>query len=86
MEARSAFHIRAVLDRRPAGGAPIRAVAVDEAGQRLYLGMEDGLLEEHSLATAGGGGGGASLTARKHVSKRVRQAQCSPDATAVRSS
>jgi hypothetical protein len=69
----TAFKIWPVIDRRRQdGGAqqPIRAVGVDEAGSKLYLGLEDGLLEEHTLITEAGAVR-ASLSARKHVSKKV---------------
>lgn len=73
MEQRAAFKCWPVLDRRHQGSgtAPIRAVAVDDTGRKLYLGLEGGLLEEYTLVEDAGGCT-ASLAARKHVSKRVR--------------
>lgn len=68
---RTVFKIWPALDRRHQPGAsPIRAVAVDGSASKLYLGLEDGLLEEHTLVEAAGAVG-CSLSARKHVSKRA---------------
>ena len=52
--------------------APVRAVGVDQAGQRLYLGLEDGVLEEYAVLQQGSRGVQASLSARKHVCRKVR--------------
>ena len=70
---RTAFQAGLVLDRRQAGqNVPaITAVAMEHAGRRLFLGLEDGWLEEHALLR-GGAGVSASLAARKHAAKRVR--------------
>ena len=72
---RTAFTATLVLDRRSqqgAAGAPITAVALGQGGQRLYLGLEDGVLEEHAIE-AEPQGARASLSARKHAAKRVRR-------------
>ncbi|GAB4818896.1 hypothetical protein N2152v2_005942 [Parachlorella kessleri] len=68
----TAFKIWPVIDRRRQDGGPvqpIRSVAVDQGGSKLYLGLEDGLLEEHTLVKKAGTVA-ASLSARKHVSKK----------------
>ena len=72
---RSAFTAALVLDRRQqASASAITAVEVDQAGQRLYLGLEDGVLEEHAILRSEMGAR-ASLAARKHAAKKVlRQA------------
>ena len=70
---RTAFTAALVLDRRQqSSAAAITAVAVDQAGQRLYLGLEDGVLEEHAILRTESGGVRASLAARKHATKKVR--------------
>ena len=69
----TAFKIWPVIDRRRQEGGPvqpIRSVAVDQGGSKLYLGLEEGLLEEHTLVKKTGTVA-ASLSARKHVSKKV---------------
>ena len=69
--ARTAFTAALLLDRRQQGGAaPITAVAVDSSGQRLWLGLEDGVLEEHAILHSDLGVS-ASLAARKHACKKV---------------
>ena len=72
---RTAFTAALLLDRRQqhASSAAITAVGVDQAGQRLYLGLEDGLLEEHTILRSSSGVR-ASLAARKHAAKKVRAA------------
>lgn len=73
---RTAFTAALLLDRRQqqGGGAPagamITSVALSASGQRLYLGLEDGVLEEHAIQASQGAR--ASLAARKHAAKRVR--------------
>lgn len=68
---RTAYTAALLLDRRQAAsGAAITAVAVDPSGQRLFLGLEDGVLEEHAILRAGDGVW-ASLAARKHAAKKV---------------
>ena len=69
---RTAFTAALVLDRRQQAGA-ISAVGVDQAGRRLYLGLEDGVLEEHAIVR-NELGARASLAARKHAAKKVRRA------------
>lgn len=49
----------------------ISAVAVSDDGERLYLGLSDGQLEEHRLLQQGEAVA-TSLVARKVVGKRVR--------------
>ena len=65
-EQRDVFNSTLIIDRK----AVITAVAIDHDGSRLFIGLEDGILEEYSLqsdekAVA------ASLTARKPISARV---------------
>ncbi|PRW44437.1 transforming growth factor-beta receptor-associated 1 isoform X1 [Chlorella sorokiniana] len=70
---RTAFTAALLLDRRQqqgGGGASITAVALSQGGQRLYLGLEDGVLEEHAIHI-GPQGARASLAARKHAAKRA---------------
>lgn len=77
---RTAFTAALLLDRRQApssSAAAITGVAVDQASQRLFLGLEDGVLEEHAILT-GPQGARASLAARKHAAKKV----CPPAAAA----
>lgn len=70
---RTAFTAALLLDRRHAANtAAITAVAVDQAGCRLYLGLEDGVLEEHAILHSSAGVR-ASLAARKHAAKKVRR-------------
>ena len=71
--ARCAFTAALLLDRRQhavGSGAPITAVALDPSGRRLYLGLEDGVLEEHAV-TRSEAGVRAALAARKHAAKKV---------------
>ncbi len=49
---------------------PVRAVGIDQTGRRLYLGLEDGVLEEYAVAHASTAVA-CSLAARRHVSKKV---------------
>ncbi|KAI3428666.1 hypothetical protein D9Q98_007489 [Chlorella vulgaris] len=68
---RTAFTAALLLDRRHAANtAAITAVAVDQAGCRLYLGLEDGVLEEHAILHSSAGVR-ASLAARKHAAKKA---------------
>ena len=70
----TAFTAALPLDRRHQGGATgpaITSVALSASGQRLYLGLEDGVLEEHAIQASQGAR--ASLAARKHAAKRVRR-------------
>ena len=72
---RTAFTAALLLDRRQqqgGGGVSITGVALSRGGQRLYLGLEDGVLEEHAIHIAAQGAR-ASLAARKHAAKRVRR-------------
>lgn len=72
---RTAFTAVLLLDRRQqqgGGGSPITGVALSRSGQRLYLGLEDGVLEEHAIQPDAQGAR-ASLAARKHAAKRVRR-------------
>jgi hypothetical protein len=70
---RTAFTAALVLDRRQqASASSITAVGVDQAGQRLYLGLEDGVLEEHAILRSELDAR-ASLAARKHAAKKVRR-------------
>lgn len=74
---RTAFTAALLLDRRQ---GTITGVALSQGGQRLYLGLEDGVLEEHAIHIAAQGAR-ASLAARKHAAKRVRTAAaCGDDA------
>jgi hypothetical protein len=47
-------------------------VAVDQPCLRLYLGLENGQLEEHAIQHSDSGVT-AALSARKHAAKKVRQ-------------
>jgi len=49
----------------------ISAVGVDNDGSRLFLGREDGMLEEFSIDAGSADGVTASLTARKPLALRV---------------
>ena len=49
----------------------ISTVAVDDAGEHMYLGLTDGQLEEHRVSTAEQDVR-VSLGARKHVGKKVQ--------------
>lgn len=54
-----------------AKNSQISSVAVNQAADRLYLGLTDGQLEEHRIVS-GSAGLRASLGARKNVSRKVR--------------
>lgn len=71
--ARTAFTAALVLDRRQQAQdtSATSAVAIDSASQRLYVGLEDGVLEEYALVH-GAAGVRASLAARRHAAKKVR--------------
>ncbi|KAL4428207.1 hypothetical protein ABPG75_002296 [Micractinium tetrahymenae] len=70
--ARTAFTAALVLDRRQQGQdtSATSAVAIDSACQRLYVGLEDGVLEEHALVR-GAAGVRAALAARRHAAKKA---------------
>lgn len=76
---RTAFTATLLLDRRQANSAAIAAVAVDRAGLRLYLGLEDGVLEEHAIVHSAPGPR-SSLAARKHAAKKVPAASATANA------
>ena len=65
-EQRNVLNSTLVLDRK----AVITAVAIDHHGSRIFLGLEDGMLEEYTL-TMGESGVSASLTARKPIVAKV---------------
>ena len=50
----------------------ISALALSADGTKLYVGLSDGQLEEHRIVAAQSGAY-LSLTARRHISKKVRQ-------------
>jgi hypothetical protein len=52
----------------------ISALALSADGTKLYVGLSDGQLEEHRIIAAQSGAY-LSLTARRHISKKVRQGQ-----------
>lgn len=66
-ERRKVFNATMVLDRR----AVVTATAIDEQGTRMFLGLEEGMLEEYALAVDGSVAT-ASLTARKPIVAKVR--------------
>lgn len=70
---RTAFTAALVLDRRQQAQdtSATSAVAIDSTGQRLYVGLEDGVLEEHALVR-GTEGVRAALAARRHAARKVR--------------
>ncbi|KAL4433059.1 hypothetical protein ABPG77_006486 [Micractinium sp. CCAP 211/92] len=70
--ARTAFTAALVLDRRQQAQdtSATSAVAIDSASQRLYVGLEDGVLEEYALVH-GAAGVRASLAARRHAAKKA---------------
>lgn len=60
-----------VLDRRLQEQAPlITAACIDHSGDRLFLGLEDGLLEEYRLIHSDNSCS-CSLSARKRIVKKV---------------
>ena len=67
---RNAFEIWPAHVHR-AKNSQISCVAVNQAADRLYLGLTDGQLEEHRIVS-GSAGLRASLGARKNVSRKVR--------------
>ena len=50
----------------------ISTVAIDDAGEHMYLGLTDGQLEEHRVSTEEQAVR-VSLGARKHVGKKVQK-------------
>ena len=66
---RTAFRLWPVHEHR-ASGSVISALALSADGGRLYVGLSDGQLEEHRIV-ASASGAYLSLTARKHISKKV---------------
>ena len=68
MGQRTAFESWLVLDRR--GSACISAIALDPPGRKLYLGLEDGYVEEHGIRERNGACT-SLLAARKQVAKKA---------------
>ncbi len=66
---RTAFNLWAAHDHRSKTSL-ISTVAVDDAGERMYLGLTDGQLEEHRIDVTLQDVR-VSLGARKHVGKKV---------------
>ena len=66
---RTAFHLFPALDHR-SHTSKISSVAVTEDARTLYLGLSDGQIEEHSIASSQQGIR-TSLRARKHIGKKV---------------
>jgi len=66
-EHRNVFNANLVLDRK----AVITAVAIDPEGRRVFLGLEEGMLEEYSLDMIDTSPV-CSLTARKPIAAKVR--------------
>lgn len=66
---RTAFRLWPVHEHRTRGST-ISALALSADGGKLYIGLSDGQLEEHRIVSALSGAH-LSLTARKHVSKKV---------------
>ena len=69
------FRAHLVHTHRSSAAPPqlISAVAVSDAGDKLYLGLSDGQLEEHRVLQQGDAVE-SSLIARKYVGKRVSSA------------
>lgn len=65
--ARNAFQTFPALDH---AGSLITAIALDQQGQRLFLGLSTGYIEEHRIGV-GNSGIKASVVAKKNVSKKV---------------
>jgi hypothetical protein len=53
----------------------ISALALSADGTKLYVGLSDGQLEEHRIVAARSGAY-LSLTARKHISRKVGNGDC----------
>ena len=66
-EQRNVFNANLVLDRK----ALITAVGIDHEGSRVFLGVEEGMLEEYSLDIVNTRPI-CSLTARKPIAAKVR--------------
>lgn len=66
---RTAFNLFPALDHR-SNTSRISSVAVTEDARTLYLGLSDGQIEEHSIASYQQGVK-TSLRARKHIGKKV---------------
>ena len=66
---RNVFNATLILDRR---GSQITAVGIDHQGTRLFVGLEDGMLEEYDV-TVDENGARTSLTARKPITAKVRR-------------
>lgn len=66
-EHRNVFNANLVLDRK----AVITAVGIDHEGSRVFLGLEEGMLEEYSLDMINASPV-CSLTARKPIAAKVR--------------
>eukprot|EP00884_Botryococcus_braunii_P004337 jgi/Botrbrau1/13904/Bobra.0017s0011.1 len=71
---RTAFRVWPAYDHKSKTSV-ISAVAVDQSGGRLYLGLTDGQLEEHRIQ-AGTTAMRVALGARKHVGKKPVTAIC----------
>lgn len=67
---RTAFELSCVLQRRDS--SEVTAVAVDIEGFRLYVGLDNGMLEEYKLLFVQGNEV-ARVSARRSVSKKVRR-------------
>lgn len=80
-EQRDVFNSTLVIDRK----AVITSVAIDHDGSRLFLGIEDGMLEEYSLQSDEKRVA-ASLTARKPISARVSSSSILPPFLCISSS
>jgi hypothetical protein len=66
-EQRNIFNANLVLDRK----AVITAVGIDHESSRVFLGLEEGMLEEYSLDMVDTSPV-CSLTARKPIAAKVR--------------
>ena len=73
---RTAFNIWPAYDHHSKTSV-ISTVAVDNAGERMYLGLSDGQLEEYRIEVLQQGVR-VSLGARKHVGKKVKMRHITP--------
>jgi hypothetical protein len=70
MAQRKAFRAWLVHDRRNQPTAAVTAVGMDQVGDRLFLGLEDGSIEEHRIVQDAQGTR-SLLVARRQLSKKV---------------